>query len=248
MISPSQRSLAHIVNEDHRTALVFEKYHLDYCCRGRRSLKKACEEKGLKVEELLHELDAIRTIYPEEELLPWENEEGISPSLLADYIEQNHHQYVRNEIPLITTFLEKIALKHASNHPELIAIHGQFQQLANDLLKHLQKEEKVLFPAIREMESSIRNGLNMSEDERSWLMAPIRVMEMEHDDAGDEMEMIRKLSGNYMPPADACTTYKLAYRSLREFEQDLHRHIHLENNVLFPFIVDMANSGWESRK
>jgi regulator of cell morphogenesis and NO signaling len=243
MVSPSQLSLAHFVTEDHRTARVFEKYHLDYCCRGRRSLKKACEEKGLKVEELLHELDAIRTNSPEEELLPWSNEEGISPSILADYIEQNHHQYVRNEIPLITTFLEKISQKHGQKHPQLNAIHEKFLEMGKDLLRHMQKEEKVLFPAIRELESCIRQGIELSEEERNWLMAPIHIMEMEHEEAGDEMEIIRKLSDNYRPPADACTTYKLAFRSLREFEQDLHRHIHLENNLLFPSIIELARSG-----
>lgn len=240
MVSPSQRSLAHFVNEDHRTAVVFEKYHLDYCCRGRRTLEKACEEMGLQVEVLLHELEAVRINNPAANLLPWENAEGIAPGLLADYIEQNHHQYVRNEIPLITAFLEKIARKHSHHHPELIPLHVQFQQMANDLLRHLQKEEKVLFPAIREMENSIRHGIILSEEERTWLMAPIRAMEMEHVDAGDEMEMIRKLSNNYYIPADACTTYKLAYRSLREFEQDLHRHIHLENNLLFPSIIELT--------
>jgi regulator of cell morphogenesis and NO signaling len=162
------------------------------------------------------------------------------PSLLADYIEQSHHLYVRNEIPLITTFLEKISHKHGQKHPQLIAIHEKFLEMGKDLMRHMQKEEKVLFPAIRELESSIRQGIELSEEERTWLMAPIHIMEMEHEEAGDEMEIIRKLSNNYRPPTDACTTYKLAFRSLREFEQDLHRHIHLENNVLFPSIVEMA--------
>jgi regulator of cell morphogenesis and NO signaling len=240
MVSPSQRSLAHIVTEDHRTASVFEKYHLDYCCRGSRTLEKACEEIGLQVEELLHELEAVRVNTDKDDQLPWEKDNGILPSLLADYIEQSHHLYVRNEIPLITTFLEKISLKHGRKHPELFAIHEKFLQMSDVLLRHMQKEEKVLFPAIRELESSIRQGIELSEEERTWLMAPIHIMEMEHEEAGDEMEIIRKLSNNYRPPTDACTTYKLAFRSLREFEQDLHRHIHLENNVLFPSIVEMA--------
>lgn len=242
MVSPSQLSLAHIVTEDHRTARVFEKYQLDYCCRGSRTLEKACEEMGLQVEELLHALEAVSMEGREDSWLPWQSTAEITPGRLADYIEQTHHQYVRNEIPLISAFLEKIAIKHEQKHPELIALQEQFRQLADHLLRHMRKEEKVLFPAIKELEYSIRQKIDLSEEERNWLLAPIHAMEQEHEDAGDEMEMIRKLSNNYMPPADACTTYKLAFRSLREFEQDLFRHIHLENNLLFPAIREIAHS------
>jgi regulator of cell morphogenesis and NO signaling len=240
MVHSSQQSLADWVNKDLRTARVFEKYRLDYCCRGRVSLEKACQEKGLELEKLLHELEAVKMEEQAESMLPWHSAAEITPGRLADYIEQTHHQYVRNEIPLITAFLEKIAIKHEQKRPELIVLQEQFRQLADHLLRHLRKEEKVLFPAIKELEYSIQQKIVLSEEERNWLLAPIHAMEQEHQDAGDEMEMIRKLSNNYRPPADACTTYKLAFRSLREFEQDLHRHIHLENNVLFPSIVEMA--------
>lgn len=234
----SQSTLAQIVTNDHRTASVFEKYQLDYCCRGKRTLEKACEDSGIEVAALLAELESVSQVQNDAcEFKPWQQGRKILPGRLADHIEQTHHQYVKREIPIVTGFLQKIAMKHGERHPELVSVHHHFLNLSSELLKHLVKEENILFPAIREMENQQKNGQELSAEEKKWVTGPIRVMEMEHEDAGDEMEMIRKLTDDYTPPADACTSYKIAFKSLHDFEKDLHQHVHLENNVLFPAVL-----------
>ncbi|MCR6721977.1 MAG: iron-sulfur cluster repair di-iron protein [Chitinophagaceae bacterium] len=238
MSTLSKSTLAQIVTNDYRTASVFEKYQLDYCCRGKRSLEKACEDSGIEVEKLLAELQSVSQVTNEAcELKSWQQGHKILPGRLADHIEQTHHQYVKKEIPIISGFLQKIAIKHGERHPELISVQNHFLNLSSELLKHLAKEETILFPAIREMENKQKNGQEPSAEEKKWVTGPIRLMEMEHEDAGDEMEMIRTLTNDYTPPDDACTSYKIAFKSLHDFEKDLHQHVHLENNVLFPALL-----------
>lgn len=230
----TEQTLAQIVTGHFRTAAVLEKYQLDFCCKGRRTLRQACEEKQLNLAEVLSELDNAS-------LLP--EPEGIQPdqltlTALSEEIVNRHHEYVRKEMPVINGYLEKIAAKHGGRHPEMIHVTQIFKALTEEMNLHMQKEEKVLFPRIKEIEAVRNNGMEAAV-QPTYLKAPVVVMEQEHDHAGSAMAEIRQLTSNYTLPADACTTYQLSFAALQAFEQDLHRHVHLENNVLFPKAMEL---------
>jgi len=231
----SQQTLAEIVTTNHRAAAVFEKYQLDFCCRGKRSLKEACAEKSLDIEDVLSELQ--NTIAssngnkdPSFDLLPL--------GLLADYIRDTHHAYTKKELPQIFLYLEKVSSKHGTRHPELFRIFDAFAAIKEEMEMHMQKEELVLFPRIKELER-LKLENHASRLNVSHLLSPITVLEQEHEHAGMLMEEIRQLTNSYSAPADACTTFRLSYAALQAFEADLHQHVHLENNVLFPKAIEL---------
>jgi regulator of cell morphogenesis and NO signaling len=204
---------------------IFTKYNIDYCCGGHRSIEDACRRIGLDPEKIIAEIlqssqgASADTIRPES----W------SSALLIDYIIGNHHSYVRNAIPEVQAFMDKVCEAHGSDCRELLEIRENFIDLSDELISHMEKEELVVFPWIKNLEAE------KSEDQRqlSRLQGPIGAMEHEHVIAGDLVKAIRSLSGNYTPPDFACPTFKIAYKKLQEFENDLMRHIHLENNILF---------------
>lgn len=229
MTSFQQQTLAKIVTGNYRTASVFEKYHLDFCCRGRRSLEDACTEKKLNIAEILAELDSIT----ENSISPTIDYAQLSLSQLADHIVTHHHQYVKNEMPQIAMYLQKIGGKHSGRHPEMLKVFEIFMELKEEMDLHMKKEEQILFPRIRETEQLLSNE-NSLHFNTSYLQSPVQVMEEEHDHAGEAMAAIRQLTNNYTLPEDACTTYKLSFAALEAFEKDLHHHVHLENNILFP--------------
>lgn len=223
------KTLASIVTEDHRTAAVFEKYNLDFCCRGKRSLKDACREQQVNPAEVL--LDIEKTLET-----GGDNTDDLAGKSLQDitsFITDTHHNYVRRESPLIDGYLQKVAGKHGGRHPELIRIAELFSAIREEMDLHMQKEEKILFPRIAEAETLWQKGQPLYMN-GTYISAPVAVMEQEHDHAGEMMAEIRELTRNYEAPADACTTYRLSFAALQQFEQDLHRHVHLENNILFP--------------
>jgi regulator of cell morphogenesis and NO signaling len=222
------KSLAQIVTGNHKTASVFEKYHLDFCCKGKRSLKEACAETNLDTDILLAELASANTTQPEEH-----QPGNMTLPELAAYITETHHSYVKKEMPLIVGYLQKVTAKHGVRHPELYKIFELFAAVKEEMELHMQKEEKILFPRINEMEKLIRENI-ATPVSTTFLSGPISMMEQEHDHAGNMLAEIRELSQNYTPPADACTTYKLSFAALQAFELDLHQHVHLENNILFP--------------
>ena len=228
------RSLADIVNTDHRAATVFEKYQLDFCCKGKRSLEQACRESAINAGDVAVELESVTREKETGEAWPE------TPSGLIDYIVETHHSFVKRELPLIMGYLDKVSAKHGGRHPELVKIREEFAAVKEELEMHLQKEELILFPRIREIEALSATGKQPAID-RNYLLAPVLVMEHEHDDAGNGMARIRELSSGYMPPADACTTYRLSFAALDAFERDLHRHVHLENNLLFPKAVALLS-------
>ena len=228
-------SLAQIVNNNHQAASVFEKYHLDFCCKGKRSLEQACIEQQLSLEEVTGDLENIFTRSNSGSIV---NFEKMSLTQLVDYIVQTHHAYVKNEMPQIQTYLQKVSSKHGDRHPELNKIFQTFNAVKEEMEGHMKKEELILFPRIKELQK-------LSEDENAkpqlnitYLQSPITVMEQEHDHAGSLLNDIRILSDNYTPPQDACTTYRLSFASLKAFELDLHQHVHLENNILFPKAIE----------
>ena len=218
------KTLAQIVNENHRAASVFEKYNLDFCCKGKRSLEIACREKNLESRAIADEIENMQ------QLNPFNDFNSFSLTQLVEYIVSTHHAYTKKELVQIFAYLQKISSKHGERHAELYRIFEAFAALKEELEMHMRKEELILFPRIEELDNATgqSNELSMS------IEAPITVMEDEHQHAGDLMEKIRSYSSNYTPPEDACTTYRLTFAALQALEKDLHQHVHLENNILFP--------------
>lgn len=231
------KSLAQIVNNNHLAASVFEKYHLDFCCKGKRTLQQACTESELPVDEIISELEKTTQQNNDKVSI---NFDKLSLSQLAEYIVTTHHEYVKKEMPAIASYLQKVASKHGAHHPEMLKVFEILMALKEEMEQHMQKEEVVLFPRIQELEKQIGIG-NQPQINITYLKAPITMMEHEHDHAGAAMAEIRKLTGNYNLPADACTTFRLSFAALEAFEFNLHQHVHLENNILFPKALKMFN-------
>ena len=230
------KTLAQIVTANHQAATVFEKYHLDFCCKGKRPLSQAITEKHLSAEEVVQELNEVisKSANKDAALLNY-----ITLTQLCDYIVATHHAYVRQSSEQILFYLEKIANKHGQCHPELLEILKLFSAIKEEMSDHMFKEENILFPRIKELEKHDTENSPLALPASGYIEAPITVMEHEHDHAGSILEKIREKTNNYTPPADACTTYNVAFASLQAFEVDLHQHVHMENNILFPRAVDM---------
>lgn len=210
------------------TVGVLEALGIDYCCGGGRTLADACKRANIEWSafvELLHEAHNETKVLP----IRWT---ATTLGALCRHIVAEHHAYVRRATPEIELRLEKVLAKHGAAHPEVRAIQQAFGALAEELALHMMREERVLFPRIVRLESGIR-----SQD--GDVGAPIAQLIAEHDDAGALMARIRRLTGGYQPPASACPTFRALYHSLAEFERDLHQHVHLENNILFPDAVKM---------
>jgi len=233
--SLSSLSLAQIVNSNHQAASVFEKYHLDFCCKGKRSLEQACAEQQLSVSKVTEDLENVFTKDNSRTTIDFEK---MSLTQLADYIVQTHHAYVKNEMPQIHAYLQKVSSKHGERHPELYKIFQTFAAVKEEMEGHMKKEELVLFPRIKELQKLADNENAQLQLNISYLQSPITVMEQEHDHAGNLLNDIRILSNDYFPPQDACTTYRLSFAALKAFEMDLHQHVHLENNILFPKAIE----------
>ncbi len=223
------QTLGELVAKDFRKAQVFRKYGLDFCCGGKKTVQEACATKGLdvtKVEADLRETDRL----PDNRQLPYREWEA---PFLTDYIVNTHHAYVRKNLPDVQFYANKVARVHGGRHPELIPVLQLVGQIAQELTSHMVKEEQVLFPYIKALYAA--NG-EMPVQAASFgsVQSPIAMMEAEHEDVGNALEEIRNLTNDYTLPADACASYSLLYRLLEAFEEDLHLHVHLENNILFP--------------
>ena len=233
MTELSTKTLAQIVNENHKAASVFEKYGLDFCCKGKRSLQHACIENSLSVEQLLSELQDVSNSCE----MPVDFGK-MSLTQLASYIVTKHHAYVKEALPTIFAYLQRVATKHGDRHPEMFKVFEFFKAIKHEMEEHMQKEEVILFPRIKAVEEGATEK-RMPAMNISYLQAPIHVMEAEHEQAGQLLSEIRQLTGNYTPPDDACTTYRLSFAALHAFELDLHQHVHLENNILFPKTIEL---------
>ncbi len=229
-----EETLGQIAAADVRKAEVFKKYGLDFCCGGKKTVKEACAEKGLdvtKVEQELQQADQNPVFRP----LPY-NEWGID--FLADYIVNTHHSYVRKTLPEIKGYAIKVAQVHGEHHPELKLILPLVEHIYEELIPHMAKEEKVLFPYIKQLVQAKSDG-GLKVPYFTTVQNPIDIMESEHTLVGEDIEEINALSKNYTIPQDACASYSLFYKMLHEFEDDLHTHIHLENNILFPKALEL---------
>jgi len=213
----------------------FEKLGIDYCCGGSRTLGEACAAINLPLDETLARLQQGLAA-PAPENTVWQT------ALLADLIEHiktTHHVFVRAECPRIEALAAKVAGVHGSKHPELAQVQDIFSALAAELHVHLMKEEQVLFPYLLRMEENTLANEPAPPSCFGTVTNPIRMMMQEHDGAGDALRTLRAITNNYAVPEDACISYRTLYEAVQAFEADLHQHIHLENNILFPRAVAM---------
>ena len=228
-MSLTDKTIGQIVADDFRTAAIFKKHGIDFCCKGGRTIEEACDKKGVAPSALINELESLpKGNSNEVDVRDWPLD------LLANYIVRIHHQYVRDKTSMLLQFLDKLCRVHGDRHPELFEINRIFNESARDLASHFQKEENVLFPFIESLVKAQQSGEPLGEIHFGTVENPIAMMMHEHSVEGDRFEEIVKLTNGNTPPADACNTNKVTYAMLQEFEKDLNRHIHLENNILFP--------------
>jgi regulator of cell morphogenesis and NO signaling len=221
----ASQTLAAIVSDHYQTAPLFEKFNLDFCCKGKQTLALACEQKGLDLNTVVQELEELVNDNPRKNI-PFADMEAAQ---LIQYILIHHHFFVKQTVPQILGYLEKINAKHGDRFPQMSRVLNLFRQLSFELLSHMEKEEQVLFPAINALEKDPSVAIKFK--------AVIEQMLAEHHEAGDLMDQIRVLTLNYTPPEDTCTTFQLTLTMLKDFEANLHKHVHLENNHLFPIVT-----------
>lgn len=223
------------VAEDYRTASVFSKYGIDFCCKGNITLEEVCDEKGIDSIEVQHEIDIILNTKTTHDI----DFKSWPIDLLIDYIEKVHHRYVEEKSAVLLLYLDKLCKVHGKNHSELFEITEHFKTSTGELAQHMKKEELVLFPFIKKLFNALRTNTAIEHPHFGTVNNPIAMMMNEHDAEGERFREIAKLTNNYNPPTDACETYKVTFAMLKEFEQDLHKHIHLENNIVFPKAKEM---------
>lgn len=227
-IEPDQTTVGELVAQNYHAAGIFRKYGVDFCCGGGVTVRKACETKGIEESELIDELCGIQKSTPTDA----ENFYAWKPDVLIEHIMDTHHNYVRSKTEEIGYYAAKVARVHGQNHPENREIWSLFVELTNELLTHLKEEEETVFPAIQALYKG-RLERKSTEQEEAIINESLGEMESDHEHAGSIMASIREKSNQYTPPEDACTTYRILYQNLKDFEEDLHKHVHLENNILF---------------
>jgi regulator of cell morphogenesis and NO signaling len=225
----SNQTIAEIVSSDFRTAGIFKKNEIDFCCGGKKPLTEVCKSKNISESVLLKELNDAVSIDNGGETI---NFASWSPALLIAYIEDRHHNYIKEAIPRILPFLQKVASRHGETQPELVTIYNLFLELSKELMDHAKDEENRVFPAIIEFIGNNKMHEKVLPDFMNELVE-------EHTVAGDIMMHIRKLTNDFTPPIWACNTYRVAFAELEAFENDLHKHVHLENNLLFTKVSDI---------
>jgi regulator of cell morphogenesis and NO signaling len=223
-------TIGEYVAKDFRTAAIFSKYGIDFCCRGNRTIEEATEKKDTDTKVIMEQINAV---------LATNNNNTIDFNswpidLLVDYIEKKHHRYVEEKTQVLLPFLNKLCKVHGVNNPELFEINELFIGCSGELAQHMKKEELILFPFIKKMVKATLSDELIKQPHFGTVENPIAMMMHEHDAEGERFHKIAQLTNNYTPGPDACNTYRVTYAMLQEFEQDLHKHIHLENNILFP--------------
>lgn len=221
---------------------VFENLGIDYCCGGKRPLQEACAASGIAVERVVESLDQAQAASDENKQTAGQSWADRSIDEIIDRILERHHAYIREQAPLIQQKFAKVVSKHVERHPELQRAQALFESLSEELMLHLMKEEQILFPYLRRMEESQISGEPLPPSCFGTVRNPIAMMFSEHDSAGEVLKRIRKETGDLNAPEDACVTFQSLYRDLLDFEADLHQHIHLENNILFPRALQMEGA------
>lgn len=227
--------IGELVAKDYRAASVFKKYGIDFCCQGNSTIIDACEKKSIDGKSVVSDLNAIMESQSDQttDYKAWPID------LLIDYIEKKHHRYVEEKTQEIEPYLEKICRVHGDRHPELFEIKELFHASAGELAVHMKKEELMLFPFLRKMAKAKQRNSKVEAPYFGTVQTPVQMMMNEHNSEGERFRKIEALSSSYMPPQDACNTYRVTFALLREFEEDLHLHIHLENNILFPKAIEL---------
>ena len=229
------KTIGEIVAADFRTAKVFENHGIDFCCGGRVPLGTICGEKGLDLAAITSELEALQNEPAERS----QNYSSWALPFLADYIVNTHHVYLKENDEQIAAYARKIAAVHGAQHPEVIRIAAIFDKIASAMTAHLKEEEEVFFPAIKRVDASRISGNTPDDEDRETIRVTLLTLQREHEEIGDAIHTIRHLSNDYAIPADVCNTFMVTYQKLKEFEDDLHKHVHLENNILFPKAVEL---------
>lgn len=230
-------SVAELTRRRPEWIAALERLRIDYCCHGQLPLGRACEERGLDPEEVLRELQRVAAPSGENRL---EEEWNAMPlDALADHVVQTHHEYLREELPALSSLFEKVAGAHASRRPELLEAHSVYRGFRDELALHMLKEEQILFPWVRRLSDAERGEAGFA---CGSIVNPIHVMEREHESAGRAIERMRRLTDDWSPPEDACASYRSLLERLGRLERDLHLHVHKENNILFPRAVQAEQS------
>ncbi len=223
------KTVAEVVSENIKASNVFKKHGIDFCCGGGISIEKACKKNNVDFSTLERDLAVI-----DESPNRSYDYNNWDLNFLMDHIIHVHHTYVKESLPIILQYAEKVATVHGHHYEEVIKVNELIKEVATDLGAHLKKEELVLFPFIKRLIKADKEGKSLEKAHFSTVNNPINMMEDEHETVGDIFKTIAQLSNNYRPPEDACNTFRALYANLDEFEQDLHKHIHLENNILHP--------------
>ncbi len=233
----SNSTVGEVVKLNFKTATLFQANNIDFCCGGNKTISDACKEAGINPEQLITQLETlVAQKDPDSEYI---NNLGLEE--LCNYIVKRHHAYIRESIPFLIKNLEKICQVHGEHHPELFKINELFTASAGNLTMHMQKEEIMLFPYIQRLESAKKANSLLPRAQFGSVSNPIGMMLAEHQDEGERFDEIVRLSKNYQLPDDACSTYEVTFNQLRDFENDLHHHIHLENNILFPKAIELES-------
>ncbi len=236
MSPTTEKTVGQLAMENPAAMQVFDELGIDYCCGGTRTLEQACQAANVPISRAAEALAAGRREPASADARNWR----IEPlSELLAHIQTTHHVYTREAIARLGPLFEKVCSVHGGNHPELPRLREIFSGLAAELTTHLMKEEMVLFSSVLRMEESAAAGEPVPPSPFGSMRNPIAMMTAEHDGAGNALREMRRIAGNYVPPADACVSFQALYQGLAALEGDLHRHIHLENNVLFPRAVEM---------
>lgn len=238
----AEKTVREFALENPAATRVFEKLGIDYCCGGNKSLEQACQAANLSMDEVLTSLekDSLETAdHAVQAARDWQHEPLAD---LASHITNTHHKFTRAELARLSPLFDKVCSVHGKTHPELQQVRASFQGLAQELTTHMMKEERVLFPYIVRMEEAVIQKEPVLPAPFGSVQNPVSMMEHEHDSAGNALRAMREASCGYTAPGDACISYQTLYTALEEFEADLHQHIHLENNVLFPRAIAMEKS------
>ena len=232
----SEPTIGQMVADDYRKAEVFKRFGIDFCCGGQDLLEPVCSKKEIEVtavRQALKDLDEQQVQQPAHDYNSWKLD------FLSDYITETHHKYVNHALPLLAEFSTKVAKVHGETHPEVVKIATLIHEIAHEITGHMGKEEKILFPYIKQLVLTKNSDQLLSRPPFGTIKSPINMMVAEHESAGGNMETIKVLSNGYNPPEEACNTYRVLFAMLQEFENDLHQHIHLENNILFPKAIKL---------
>lgn len=234
------RTVRELALENPQATRIFERLGIDYCCGGNKSLEEACAAARLSPNEVLQSLETgVQAGNGNEKDRDWQKEPLAD---LVDHINNTHHKYTREEIARLGPLLDKVCSVHGKNHPELLEMRTSFRGLAGELTMHMMKEEMVLFPYIVRMEEAVIQKEPVLPPPFGSVQNPVAMMIHEHDSAGEALHAMRQASAGYTAPADACISFQTLYRALTEFEADLHQHIHLENNILFPRAIELEQA------